>query len=68
MTETSPVTHFQTEEGSILGSCGFPVPNTLSKIVDVKTGKLLGPDQVYTTAGVSNFFRPRAVFENFWSL
>jgi long-subunit acyl-CoA synthetase (AMP-forming) len=46
MTETSPVTHFQIEEGSISGSCGFPVPNTLSKIVDVDTGKLLGPNQV----------------------
>jgi len=44
--------------GSILGSCGFPVPNTLSKIVDVETGKLLGPNQVL----ISPMFYEQAAF------
>ena len=47
MTETSPVTHFQTEDDSTVGSCGYPISNTLSKIVDVQTGKALGPNQVF---------------------
>ena len=46
MTETSPVTHFQTENTSEIGSCGFPIPNTFSKIIDVETGKALGPNEV----------------------
>ena len=46
MTETSPVTHFQTESTSEIGSCGFPIPNTFSKIIDVETGKALGPNEV----------------------
>ena len=46
MTETSPVTHFQTENTSEIGSCGFPIPNTLSKIIDVEAGKALGPNEV----------------------
>jgi len=46
MTESSPVTHFQPAEGAILGGCGLPVPNTIAKIVDIDSGKLLGPNQV----------------------
>ena len=41
MTETSPLTHIQPEEGAVLGGCGCPVSNTVAKIIDVETGALL---------------------------
>jgi len=41
MTETSPLTHLQPEEGAVLGGCGCPVSNTVAKIIDVETGALL---------------------------
>ncbi len=46
MTESSPVTHFQPAEGAILGGCGVPIPNTIAKIIDLDSGKALGPNQV----------------------
>lgn len=46
MTESSPVTHFQPAEGAILGGCGVPVPNTIAKIIDIDTGRALGPNEV----------------------
>ena len=46
MTESSPVTHVQPEEGATLGGCGVPIPNTISKIIDIETGKLLGHNEV----------------------
>ena len=46
MTESSPVTHFQPDEGAILGGCGVPIPNTIAKIIDIDTGKTLGPNEV----------------------
>lgn len=45
MTESSPVTHFQPDEGAILGGCGVPIPNTIAKIIDIDTGKALGPNE-----------------------
>lgn len=45
MTESSPVTHFQPNEGAILGGCGHPIPNTLAKIIDIETGEALGPNE-----------------------
>jgi len=45
MTESSPVTHVQPLNDSYLGGCGFPVPNTMAKIVDLETGEPLPPDQ-----------------------
>lgn len=45
LTETSPVTHFQPAEDAIIGSCGVCVPNTMAKVVDIETGKALGPNQ-----------------------
>ena len=45
MTETSPLTHIQPEEGAVLGGCGCPVPNTIAKILDVETGALLEAGQ-----------------------
>jgi 4-coumarate--CoA ligase len=45
MTESSPVTHFQPDEGAILGGCGHPIPNTLAKIIDIETGEPLGPEE-----------------------
>ena len=41
MTESSPVTHVQPLQDSLLGGCGFPVPNTMAKIIDLETGELL---------------------------
>ena len=35
MTESSPVSHVQPEEGAVLGGCGHPVPNTIAKIIDI---------------------------------
>jgi len=40
------VTHFQPDEGAILGGCGVPIPNTIAKIIDIDTGKALGPNEV----------------------
>ena len=45
MTESSPVTHVQPIKDSYLGGCGFPVPNTMAKVVDLETGEALPPDQ-----------------------
>jgi len=45
MTESSPVTHVQPLENSYLGGCGFPVPNTIAKVVDLETGEPLPPEQ-----------------------
>ena len=45
MTESSPVSHFQPEEGAVLGGCGHPISNTLAKIVDIETGEALGPNE-----------------------
>ena len=45
MTESSPVSHVQPEEGAVLGGCGHPVPNTLAKIIDIETGEALGPGE-----------------------
>merc|ERR1719219_617269 len=45
MTETSPLTHLQPEEGAVLGGCGCPVSNTIAKIIDVETGDLLEAGQ-----------------------
>ena len=46
MTESSPVSHFQPAEGAVLGGCGNPIPNTIAKIIDIDSGKILGPGQV----------------------
>ena len=45
MTESSPVSHFQPEEGAVLGGCGHPISNTIAKIVDIETGDALGPNE-----------------------
>ena len=45
MTESSPVSHVQPQEGAVLGGCGHPVPNTIAKIVDITTGAALGPNE-----------------------
>jgi acyl-CoA synthetase (AMP-forming)/AMP-acid ligase II len=47
MTETSPVTHSSPANPAQvkLGSVGVPAPNTESKIVDLETGALLGPNK-----------------------
>merc|ERR1719483_129002 len=42
MTESSPMTHIQPEEGAVLGACGCPIPNTISKLVDTETGETVG--------------------------
>ena len=33
MTELSPVSHIQPQEGAVLGGCGHPVPNTICKVI-----------------------------------
>ena len=45
MTESSPLTHIQPEEGAVLGGCGCPVSNTIAKVIDTETGSLLGPGE-----------------------
>lgn len=45
LTETSPVAIMQPKEGSIVGSCGYPLPNTMAKIIDMETGEALGPGE-----------------------
>jgi len=29
--------------GAIVGSCGYPLPNTMAKVIDMETGEALGP-------------------------
>jgi len=43
LTEASPVALMQPKEGAIVGSCGYPLPNTMVKIIDMETGEALGP-------------------------
>jgi len=45
MTESSPVTHVQPKKEGMLGGCGYPVPNTMAKVVDIETRELLPPGQ-----------------------
>ncbi len=47
MTETSPVTHSSPADPAKVkfGSVGVPAPNTECKIVDLETGKSLGPNK-----------------------
>lgn len=43
MTETSQMTHCQPAgDKALLGSCGWPVPNTRAKLVDLETGEAVG--------------------------
>ncbi|XP_045602015.1 uncharacterized protein [Procambarus clarkii] len=44
MTETSPVTHATPKINGVLGSAGVVIPNTMAKIIDLNTGKILGPE------------------------
>ncbi|KAG0723462.1 putative 4-coumarate--CoA ligase 1 [Chionoecetes opilio] len=44
MTEASPVTHVTPRTKFVMGSTGVSIPNTLTKIVDLNTGKTLQPD------------------------
>lgn len=45
MTESSPVSHFQPPENAVLGGCGHPIPNTICKVIDIDSGKALGPNE-----------------------
>ena len=47
MTETSPVTHFTPFDRAMYkpGSCGLLVPNTECRVVDIETGRELGPNE-----------------------
>jgi len=45
MTELSPVSHISPSSNPVLGSAGMLVPNTLCKIVDIKTGYTLAHDK-----------------------
>ena len=47
LTETSPVTHLarRTSRDIPIGSIGPPVPNTECRVLDLETGRELGPDQ-----------------------
>lgn len=44
MTEASPVTHVTPRSKFVKGSTGVAIPNTLTKIVDLSTGKTLLPN------------------------
>merc|ERR1712172_225545 len=45
MTESSPCTQLQPGKDAVLGGCGNCVPNTIAKLVDIETGKLVGPGE-----------------------
>jgi acyl-CoA synthetase (AMP-forming)/AMP-acid ligase II len=47
MTELSPVSHILTPRKvhNKIGSCGTPVPNTVTKIIDLSTGEALGRNE-----------------------
>lgn len=44
MTEASPVTHLTPKDKFVLGSTGVTIPNTKSKIINIETGEVLGPN------------------------
>lgn len=45
MTELSPVGAMTAYQDELLGSCGILLPNSQGKVVDVSTGKALGPNE-----------------------
>lgn len=45
LTETSPVTHCSPSNPEIVSSIGVPIPNTEVRVVDVDTGRALGPGE-----------------------
>ena len=45
MTETSPIGLLAPVEDLKIGSCGVLLPNTEAKIVDLESGKSLGPNE-----------------------
>jgi 4-coumarate--CoA ligase len=45
MTETGPVGTMTPMNDEVLGSCGVLLPNTEAKVVDLHTGKALGPNE-----------------------
>ena len=45
MTELSPLALVTPENIAKIGSCGVLIPNTEGKIVDLDSGKALGPNQ-----------------------
>ena len=45
MTETSPIVTVTPKENPKIGSCGVLIANTKGKIVDIDTGKTLGPNE-----------------------
>ena len=47
MTETSPVTHFTPNDEVLYrpGSCGLLVPNSECRLLDIETGRELGPNE-----------------------
>ena len=45
MTETSPAVTVSPKENPKIGSCGVLIANTQGKIVDLDTGKALGPNE-----------------------
>ena len=45
MTETSPIGLLAPVDDFKVGSCGVLLPNTEAKIVDLESGKPLGPNQ-----------------------
>ncbi|ROT80532.1 hypothetical protein C7M84_000768 [Penaeus vannamei] len=45
LTEASPVTHLTPINKYLPGSTGPSIPNTYAKIVDLETGKTIGPDE-----------------------
>lgn len=45
MTETGPIVHMTSLKDECNGSCGYLVPNTDAKVVDVNTGQALGPNE-----------------------
>ena len=45
MTESTCICHFSPIENSLIGSFGEPLPRTQAKVLDIETGKSLGPGQ-----------------------
>merc|ERR1712126_658387 len=44
LTESSPALITQPNNDQIEGACGFLVPNTIAKVIDIETGENLGPN------------------------
>ena len=68
MTELSPLALVTPENIAKIGSCGVLLPNTEGKIVDLETGKAVGPNQTGELCVKGPQVRYKYIFQGVWCL